>query len=239
MGQIKAVALDFDNCIILDWETRKGSEEVKDEAWFKVFPEIPRMELEPELEKIKQRIVGGKGDQWDVAWHIILMFSSRLTPRTDGVPMHTITEPHFRCTTFNNHVQEGIKEIGVSEIVRQTLAALSKTVPLYINTATPTDAVLQSLDNLALTKYFKSVLGRPKSKAENLSTMLLSEDLARPTELLFVGDQESDLIAAQKIGCRFVGMQTARNTAWYNTPLPFPLIFSLAELTSIVKNHPW
>jgi len=236
MGQIKALALDFDNCIILDEKTRKGSEEVKDEAWFSVFPEIARVELEPVLEKIKKEIAGGKGDRKDIVTSVYSRFLSELTGKTSIPSIATAymeTEIMMRCDRYNYFVQEGIKRIGVSVETRRTIEKLSLQLPIYINTATPSGAILQSLDSLTLTKYFKGVLGRPKSKVENLFSIMASEDLARPTELLFVGDSTSDLAAAEKAGCLFVGMHTKRNKAWH-TSTTFPLIFSLSELVLMI-----
>ena len=225
MSKIRVLVLDFDNCIILDEKTRTGSEEIKDEAWFNVFPEIERVELEPVLEKIKKEIAGGKGDRRDIALRVCNHFN--ISTAIFGIEL--------RCMAFNEFVQNGIKKIGVSERTREAISALSKKIPLYINSATPASAVMESIKALDFQTYFRGVYGHPETKVENLRNIVELEGIAA-SELLFVGDQESDLVAAVKVDCQFVGMHTARNKTWHNIPHPFPLIFSLAELIPIVTN---
>ncbi len=182
MGQIKAIALDFDNCIILDEETRKGSEEVKDEAWFTVFPEIDRETLTSVLEKVKKEIAGGKGDRKDIARRVQRHFCLGLnTASTSAEEInHKLNqlleqEAAARCNAYNRTVQEGIKEIGVSEQPRQALDELSKKMPVFVNSATPRDGILESINALGIRDYFTEVYGRPGTKVENLQNIVAAE----------------------------------------------------------------
>ncbi len=221
MKQVKVLVLDFDNCILLDEETEQGSEEVKDEAWFKVYPEYNRDVLYPLLERFKKEIAGGKGDRKDIATKICKHFEfpeARISSEVD-----------YRCERFNSAVQEGIKRIGVSQKTRDALTALYGRVPVYVNTGTPRDGALESLQALDLLTYFKEVYGRPGTKAGNLRDIAAAESVSLD-EILFMDDQHSGWLAAQEVGCRFVGIHTARNYAWHNDDQPFKVIRLLSEL---------
>ncbi len=221
MKKTKVLALDFDNCLVLNEMTRKGSEEIKDEAWFMVFSEIPRNTLQPILEKIKQEFVGGKGDRKNIIDKIYQYFKIAETDLANGVA--------HRCEHFDALVQKGIKEIGISQKTRDAIATLSIKLPLYINTGTPHGEVLKSLNALKILQFFKGVYGRPGTKIGNLRDIIAVESV-NPDELLFVDDQQIGWLIAQEIGCKFIGMHTTRNHVWNKNTQPFPIIHSLAEL---------
>jgi len=224
MHHVKAIALDFDNCVILDTHTGTGSEEIKDRGWFEVFKEYDAAELGPVLEKAKNDIAGGKGDRADVAYAIMRHF---------GVPeAGARTQIDSRCAAFDSYVQNGIQTIGVSDEVRAALAEFSKHTPTYINTATPQISARQSAERLHIAHYFKNILGRPGTKVENLRAIISQEDI-EPRELLFVDDQQSGWQAAQETDARFIGIITKRNTAWHHDT-PFETIRSLTELPSLL-----
>lgn len=221
--QIRTIALDFDNCIALS-ESGEGSEEVKDRAWFEVFSEIPRTRLSLVLEEIKSEIAGGKGDRRDIIRRVL----------ADCMPASlTAAEIERRAECFNRIVQKGIAHISIPAATRNTLALLAHRFPLYINTATPRDAAEESISALELHSYFKSVLGRPGTKADNLRSIIHVEKI-QPSELFFVDDQQSGWEAAQAVDCQFVGIRTKRNTLW-TTPQPFPVISSLSELSALLS----
>jgi phosphoglycolate phosphatase-like HAD superfamily hydrolase len=221
----KVLVLDFDNCIVLDEKIGTGSEEVKDEAWFTVFPEYSRVELEPVLEQAKKDIAGGKGDRKDIVERV----SKHFNVAEEKIPQEIIN----RCERFNQVLQEGIQKIGVSKKIQDTLAQLSKKLPIYVNTATPRQGALESLDAIGITSLFKKIYGRPGTKVENLQSAIKDENV-KPEKLLFVDDQESGWIAAQVVGCGFIGIHTARNRKWKEKDQPFPIIRSLTELLTMV-----
>ncbi|HUW22026.1 MAG TPA: HAD family hydrolase [Candidatus Bathyarchaeia archaeon] len=223
VNKIKVIVLDFDNCIVLDPTTRRGSEEVKDQAWCKVFTEYDPEELEKVIAEAQEQIKGGKGDRRDIV---------RLVCKHFGIPEEKIpTEIEYRCEAFNAIVQVGILQIGVSPENRQAIKILSGKMPVYINTATPKEQSLESLAALEL-GGFKDVYGRPGNKVENLKTIIERESID-PSKILYVGDSENDWQAAQAVGCRFIGVQTARNTAWQGKQQEFPVIHSLAEILEL------
>lgn len=218
---VKVIVFDFDNCIVLDEQTRKGSEEVKDRAWFDVFSEYDAKELDTVVEQTKKDIAGGKGDRNDIAARVLKHF---------GFPEQEIPqEVARRCRRFDEIIQEGIKKISISSATRDSIAELSKNFPLYINTATPREAALESLKALGIAESFKGIYGRPGTKLGNLRDIIAAESI-HPDEMLLIDDQESGWKAAKEVGCQFVGMQTARNKPWNENPQPFPIIKSFKEI---------
>ncbi len=218
------VVLDMDNCILLDPDTRNGSEEIKSEAWFEVFSEHPRSELESVLEQVKKEIAGGKGDRKDVVRRICEHFGTS--------QLEIPKEVERRCKHFNAVVQNGIHAMGISLNVRDALTRLSSRAPLYVNTGTPQQEAIESLSHLWISSLFRGVYGRPDTKVQNLQTIATQESV-EPHQMLFVDDQESGWTATQEFGCRFVGIHTALNKEWHSGT-PFPLIYSLAELLDMI-----
>jgi len=213
--RVGVLVLDMDNCLILDLKKRTGPEEVKDEAWVLVFGEFPADEVRHKVEAVKREIAGGKGDRWDIARRVGLFFGCG-------------EDVERRVARFGERVRSESLKIGVPIEHRKVLKETE--IPIFINTSTPKEEAVSILEDLGVRKYFKGVHGRPETKVEGLR-LILGECLVEPEEMLFVGDQESDWLAAREVGCQFVGMQTAKNKKWHEAKgREFPLIYSLAEL---------
>ena len=75
----------------------------------------------------------------------------------------------------------------------------------FVVSATPDEEIKHIVDAKGLSKYFKEVVGSPKSKEENLKALIdkYSIDI---NKALYFGDAQSDLEAAQKNGVEFVGI---------------------------------
>jgi phosphoglycolate phosphatase-like HAD superfamily hydrolase len=74
-----------------------------------------------------------------------------------------------------------------------------------VNSATPEIELLKIIRMRKLEKYFSMVLGSPSSKSENIAKILnLTE--SNNDEALFFGDSKSDLIAADNLGIKFIGV---------------------------------
>tara|TARA_B100002052_G_scaffold299177_1_gene335996 strand:- start:5527 stop:6204 length:678 start_codon:yes stop_codon:yes gene_type:complete len=80
-----------------------------------------------------------------------------------------------------------------------------KSIPMAINSATPTEELIQILISRDLKRYFSQIMGSPTSKYENLVSILEANQADRK-DAIFFGDAESDLLAADKIGMDFIGI---------------------------------
>ena len=77
--------------------------------------------------------------------------------------------------------------------------------------------------------FFKQVLGRPISKTENLLKILSIESI-KPSNLLFVGDEQGDLNAAREFGCHFIGVMTERAAFEIIVPNPVSHIREMLDI---------
>ncbi len=72
-----------------------------------------------------------------------------------------------------------------------------------MNSATPEEPLHRVVVRRGWRPFFKDVLGRPRSKVDNLRAVLLREACS-PSSLAFVGDSPRDRHAAAIVGCPFV-----------------------------------
>ena len=92
----------------------------------------------------------------------------------------------------------------------EALEALRGTLPLYVASATPEDALVRVVAGRGWMGFFRGVLGGPRDKATNLARIARREEL-EAEGVVYVGDGAVDRDAARKFGCRFLG---------YRAPLP-------------------
>ncbi len=231
MSEKQILMLDFDNVVTLDPKTGIGSEEIKRNAWLDVFSDVKLDPLKHALVTAHERIRGG-GDRKDIARFILKELRMCNEKLEDEVTS--------RCKTFEDRAQVGIRMMTIPKNTRKALAQLSKHTRLYLNTATPTEAVKISLRALDLEKYFLGVFGRPASKIHNIRLVAEREGLNPEStkmmhdRVVFVDDQAAGLDTAHKIGCRFVAMRTRNNSDWLKNAT-FPVINSLDELWPLLS----
>lgn len=225
LTNISVLVLDFDGVI-----TERG-EALKEEAWEKLA-----LRFEPEEQKVKEQFLAelrnqrsligqgkAKGSRFDILKNTFLTLGYSQSVAE--------TKTSRYAEIYNQEVQWLITNEPLSPGAKEAIKSLSKRLPIFVNTATPTDAAIESLGNLELADSIKKVLGFPPGKLENLQCVA-KETTFGPSQILFVGDGEGDVKAAQEFGCHFIGRVNAWNK-WENKP--FPLIHSLTELTSILS----
>jgi len=77
--------------------------------------------------------------------------------------------------------------------------------PYFLNSATPEDELREIVTRRSMGSYFTEILGAPRSKADNLGSILTKYHL-QPNCCLFFGDAESDYHAAMIHGVQFMGL---------------------------------
>ncbi|MEO7239175.1 MAG: HAD family hydrolase [Gemmatimonadales bacterium] len=110
------------------------------------------------------------------------------------------------------------------------LARLAVSHPLYIISATPEEPLRRIVSRRGWSHYFRDVLGRPRSKSENLARVIQHEGI-QGSDIVFVGDGRRDLDAASEAGCRFVGVRNAFNDF---DPAGLTLVNDLTGLAALV-----
>lgn len=210
--------LDFDGVVI------RRSEFFKQEAWPIVFF-LYGERYKPFFKEAEAKYGGGRGgDRFDIL---------RETYRGLGEPENKIPElVASGARAFDDYVQAKIIEAGVTDHDRSVLKKLSERLPIYFNSATPVEAIKQTVENLKLKNVITGVLGRPNSKVENFRFVTEQEGVP-PRNVVFLGDSDSDYKVAQEFGCRFVGLANDWNK-WGGGEKPFPIITDLAEIGQLL-----
>ena len=100
-----------------------------------------------------------------------------------------------------------LEEVASSPLVPgclECLNYLSGKTALYIASGMPDEELNAIVKARGLEKYFTATLGSPPGKTELLRSIVLKEGIA-PERTLMVGDSNTDLKAAQEVGCAFFG----------------------------------
>jgi phosphoglycolate phosphatase-like HAD superfamily hydrolase len=113
------------------------------------------------------------------------------------------------------------------------LARLAERHPLYIISATPEDPLRRIVKRRGWSRYFQDVLGRPRTKRENLAQVMRREGV-EGGQVVFVGDGRQDLDAAREAGCRFVGVRNDFNDF---DPAGLTMLDDLYGLVDLVESH--
>ncbi|MDO8594519.1 MAG: HAD hydrolase-like protein [bacterium] len=215
---VSSVVFDFDNVITLQSDGT-GSDEVKDAMWPKVFG-ADWERIKDEFPLFIKHWSGGKGSRFEIVRDALnhLGFRGDLQKEVEKL-----------CEDFNRLVQEGIVEMGVLSETHQFLEKLSKRFPLFVNSATPTGAMSQTLEKLHLRHLFTNVYGQEEGKAQSLRRAMKEVGEIDYKKILFVGDALTDYEAAQAVGTQFVGIATKRN-GWIDGKEPFPVVTTISEL---------
>ena len=221
MKILPIIVFDFDGVI------SPGGEKLKNSAWdrLSLLPH-PTHTTASEWQSalLKARTVFGiglgLGSRYDIIAHA-LTFTGLASHPNDLLVAQW-------ADAYNDSVQKMIIERGVYLETTQMLTHLTALgYTLYINTATPTYAVKNSLNALGLESFFTEVYGQPNSKIENMYIIANREEI-EPATLLFIGDSSGDVLTARAVNCTFIGVLNDSNN-WVDTQ--FPLIKRLDELT--------
>jgi phosphoglycolate phosphatase-like HAD superfamily hydrolase len=111
------------------------------------------------------------------------------------------------------------------------LPRLAKSHALYIISATPEVPLRRIVKRRDWSRYFREVLGRPRTKGENLARVIRREGV-RGQRIVFVGDGRRDLDAAREAGCRFVGVRNEFNDF---DPAGLTMVDDLTGLVELVE----
>jgi phosphoglycolate phosphatase-like HAD superfamily hydrolase len=99
----------------------------------------------------------------------------------------------------------------------------------FVASGTPEDELNDIVDKRELRHYFAEVCGSPRSKSEIVRTLLKKYDLD-PKRCWFIGDANTDHIAALETGLNFVGRATAAMQWYWSSVQDVWLVESLDEI---------
>ncbi len=211
--EISAIVFDFDGVIV-------DSEASKRAAWSLVFSNTcdpsgfdwNSIDTHHFIDEALSRWVDGPvlGSRYEIIEDVLTAVDYTRSPENIAL----------FARAYDAEVQKLVVSTGISADVRTYLASLSERRPLYINSATPMDALLQSVRALRIDTIFSGVYGRANnshdSKIANLTTIASVEGVD-PHTLLFIGDSEHDYRAAIQVGAlfvRFLGTAPGNMKTW-------------------------
>ncbi len=81
---------------------------------------------------------------------------------------------------------------------------------MFIASGTPHEEMIRIVDGRGLSSFFKGVFGTPMKKSE-IIRHILDFTGYNPDEMIFIGDAQTDLTAANETGLTFIGRETNEN----------------------------
>ncbi len=194
--QLKAVVFDFDGTLV-------QSNDIKIDVMFEVIKELGDVSG-----VLKEVLNENPGDRFDMFRDFVekLEKAGRLPSsrsKADWID-RLVTEYSDEC---ERRIVAAPEIEGATEVLEYLL---KKRIPVYLNSATPEEAVQAIIHKKNWDRYFKKVLGRPKSKVEN-ANIALRDAGAQPSEIVFIGDTEPDRAAAEQLKCSYIGLETAHS----------------------------
>ena len=127
--------------------------------------------------------------------------------------------------SYSRTCEERVAECAPLPGALDTLAELRATHALYLDSATPGDALARVVQRRGWSEYFRGVRGGPASKLANLQWIAAREGIGSG-EILYVGDGAADRDAAEHFGCWFLGFEAPP----YELPEGSPLVRLVAEI---------
>lgn len=111
-----------------------------------------------------------------------------------------------------------LDEINKASLIKGTGEFLEENFQKYsffIASGTPQDELVDIVCFKGLSKYFKGIFGTPTTKMEIVEDILNKHSLQK-NQVVFVGDAESDKMAAENSGVSFIARLTKENTSLNN-----------------------
>jgi phosphoglycolate phosphatase len=182
---IKVIVFDFDGTLI-------DSNRLKYDAYFKLFEinEHHTRTIREVLSKIYEQ------SRFVILEEIV----RRLNPNGEAELEPEVDELAQR---YNDIVLNGAKICPPMPGAQNALKSLSRRYRLYVSSTTPESALKEIIRYRNWYSFFEDIFGYPHQKTATLKN-IIAREMVQPTEVLVVGDGESDRISSSQAGCAFV-----------------------------------
>jgi len=193
---VRVVVFDFDGVLV-------DSNAVKRDAYFSIFARFG---------DTAQLVAAGLEDQPDGNRYQVI---DRVLCRVRSEGLLPVERPpegwvEHLAAAYNaiceEHAATCLEVPGATEC----LTGLVGRSALFVNSATLQEPLRRVVRRRGWEPFFRGIYGAPTSKANHLRHILAAEGV-RPAEVLLVGDGRRDLVAAQEVGARFVGVHNPFN----------------------------
>lgn len=212
---IKAIIFDFDGVLV-------ESAEIKTEAFRELFRQYP-LKINEIVEYHEKNMGISRFVKFRHIYNDIL-----------GRSISPAAEEELG-RKFSQIVMEKILIAPLAPGTIKYLEEYYQKYPFFIASGTPEEELHFIAGKRGLSKYFKEMHGTPKKKKEIIID-IQNRYGWKPEEILFIGDAETDLIAARESGTKFV----ARMAHWRERAFACSLcIDDLGDLGEVVKLLDW
>jgi phosphoglycolate phosphatase len=183
--KIKAVGFDFDGTLI-------SSEDKKSIEMAKVFKE--KFGIKRGVKTAYEKLIGTGKNRHEKVESLFAQFIKRKPTKKELKEV----ENHF-----GKHYEKSLSTCPLFECTN-VITELKKQVKfLFLLSLENKKEVKRVLKHCGLEKYFNEVLGGPETKVNNLSGIIKKQKL-KPSEIIYIGDSHSDVIASKKLGMKVV-----------------------------------
>lgn len=209
---IKAVIFDFDGVLV-------ESAEIKTEAFGQLFSTYP--------DKIHEIIEYHKKNMGISRYVKFRYFYENI------LGMELSHDEEMRLgEKFSQIVLEKIIKAPFVDGALYFLDKYHKKIPLFIASGTPDDELKYIVEERGISLYFKEIHGTPRKKPEIVLDILKRYSLSA-TEIVFVGDAESDLKASRETGVRFIARISPGNNDLLDCPQKVEDFYDLEKFITL------
>lgn len=209
-NNFKVIIFDFDGVII-------DSNQIKYDSFFDIFSnDTEKQVVKQVLSKIRE------SSRYEILKQIFIQLDKPKNQLEDLVNEY--------AEKYNKQTLENLTQDRVFSGATNILSELQKNYRLYIVSTTPQITVRKITKKIGLDKYFIDVFGVPTIKADNHKNIIDKENV-KGSEVLVVGDGESDLQAAQMHNSNFIGIANDFN-GWRD--INFSIINNIKDLISMI-----
>jgi phosphoglycolate phosphatase len=221
--RIRCAVFDFDGTLV-------NSNEIKRHALFEVADDF-----DPDGEIVRAVLDHTPGDRHQICRALAeaLVARGRCTSNQPGELAKHLVEQY---TLYCKREVTACEEIAGATVALETLVASA--LPLFVNSATPLDALLPIVRARELEPFFVGVYGGPRSKLENLDA--ISERVAvKPAEIVVIGDGEDDRQVTRAFGCHFIGVAPRGPRRFHANPAhTIPDLSTLPQVIGELEESP-
>ncbi len=181
----KVIVFDFDGTLI-------DSNPLKYDAYFELFPKD-----EWHAQTIREVLA----KMFEESRFIILKEISRRIGGNTGIDLER--KVRELAGRYNDIVLAGAKTCPEKPGAQKALTALAQQCKLYLSSTTPDEALKEIVHHRNWHSYFVDIFGYPHEKSRTIQHIIEREKVEN-SQVLVVGDGESDRKSAEENGCPFV-----------------------------------